>query len=399
MATIAPYPIYTTEMRRMVACLVAGALQVNSKDMNILNPSYSYARQEISALVKYGALAYTNDVPRALRFTPLGVERLRTELPGVYHYYMQNSCEGKYGRSAEHKTLMQRQSHVQSCMLAAEVEIGAQRPILDAGTDFKELAFDPNQPRYYSGKDLRMIRNTSVAREQISRASGILTSSSIVAPVYDVIGSEPLFLNVSAERSMAIGALAAYKMIYPEMTALSMNEHTAIWSANDCNAFGIEKAIVFCDEETMLDRLKALQKQKKRTSKRASIFEIIANPNIWKMHWHYFPRTLEGCEVLKYAVRKRREDWLRILLKIYEKEGLTIDNKMQMYYGGQPAIEFCSADLTRLQRGKDGILLRRKYEKDPVVIVLCWDYQADFVDRFLGDVPHKILSIYKKKKP
>ena len=80
--------VFTDEMRKNIAVFLASTIRPLSESFNQLHCNNVYVREALRDLMEQGVLAYTRDQPRAVRFTPWGLERLREEMPMAYDYYM-----------------------------------------------------------------------------------------------------------------------------------------------------------------------------------------------------------------------------------------------------------------------------------------------------------------------
>lgn len=409
MPSIIPQLVFTSKIKQKIAVFIAGTIRPLSGSFCHLHRNYDYVRSAIRELIEQGVLTYTGEQPRALRFTPYGLEHLKAEMPMAYAYYRAITNNNHPGSSEAHKLLMRRQGDIQACMMEAQIQIGSERPLLSetlVGTNEKIPLSDAV---YLPVKEMKIIKNAFAesegrvvkeTREQSSRASGILLSPGINAPVYDLIGSEYMKVYSAPELSMQLQVQKFRSDLFGVRVPCDYT------TPMDCIA-------LYNSETAVLTRLKdyhtakvnqenkpAKVKQKKKTGhamdrsalqKNTSIYRAMLDRSVWKMAFRLMPRDMYGVWCLALLAWFTEQEIYDAAVQIEEgkRAGVEVRNG-DLYVQGKNAAEYLTCCIGRLEHAR---MMQRYLAKDEPIPVICWHHQAGFVREFLSDTPLEIIEI------
>lgn len=407
MATIIPQPVFTSEIKKKIAVFIASTIRPRSISFNLLHRSDDYVHRAIRELQAQGVLTYTNDHPRTVRFTPWGVERLKEEMPTAYDYYMIVSNGGHPASGEEHKLLMERQSNIQSCMMAAKIQVGAERPLLSKTVLEAGDKTPLSTSMYLPTKEMKAIKNAIAekegrvvkqSREQVSRASGILLSPVMDALVYDIVGNEYMRVYRSVEAGMQ------NQMHYLKRLL------GGTYDMNDLP----HRIVFYDDEQRMLSALETYRKangnQTRKTAKTrgrktaeqeealqalrnsTTIYRAMTDISDWpNIAFHLLPNNVYGAWCLWIISDNTQRE-------IYEAVARTEDGKRMgiecrngtLYVRGKRAFEFMTCRIRRLDAARKE---QKNSGSDEPVTVLCFEHQAEFVGHFFQEVPCEIMEV------
>ena len=412
MAFIIPKPVFTSEIKKQIAVFVASTIRPLSASFSLLHRNYDYVRRAMRELMEQDVLTYTKDQPRAVRFTPWGLERLREEMPMAYDYYMVISNGNNPGSGKAHHLLMRRQGDVQSCMMAAKVQIGGERPLLSK-TALEDSAKTPlSAPVYLPTKEIKAIKNeismqkngikVAQNREQISRASGILFSPVMDALVYDIVGDEGMRVYKSVEMKMQSQIKSMKITLWRMRPESEIITHCIAFYGDEQRVLSAIETYRRPDKKKPQNQTKPQKSEQKMTAEqekalkalrdRTTIYRAMTDISEWpRTSFHLLPNNEYGAWCLWLLTDNTEKEIYEAVTRTDDGKRMNIEYRNGvLYVQGKEPCEY----LTCRIRALDSARKKQKTSgSNEPVTVLCWPHQTDFVSRFFDETPCEIIEI------
>ena len=415
MASIIPPNVFSDQVKRLIAVFVAGSIRPSSESFRAIHRSYQYLRKAIASLIQDKILTYTSDRPRAIRFTQYGLECLNREMPEAYQYYMAESNGNHPGSSKEHKKRMRRQGMIQGCIMAAKVQIGSQRPLLSELWQGFDQKLEFKQAAYFTWKEVMALKNMHAmekqkevkkGQEQQSRASGMVFSRCMKAPVYALIDDEYMRICPVVEERMKTSAWSAFGIsLHPNEEYIKFSHNIVIYNKEKhvlsrLEAFRVRSGNQTQNQSNSSDKPKKKKRMRRDTKakeqeKKMSIYREMTDLSKVGKSFHLIPANPDGGDVLYLLLNYSKTEIFEMVANSSAGIQRGIEMKgSSLSVRGQEVFEFLACNISGLEIvRKNHAGNQKNSHSKQIPIVLCWSHQEKFVRRYLKDVTCEIETI------
>lgn len=328
--------------------IVAAGVMVQRRSLDVLHPSKKYIEKCVSEMYSDGILRRAPH--RIVRIGKRGIDMLE---PHAREVYMGLSANNAPGNDPSHIDPYVRASEVLCMMYAAGIVAQFWR-IPPVYTLFRgktsELSDAELKSPELSTFILRREAKEQGQREQRmtgTRSSGYLYSPGFCGPVTATMGRNlKLYSGERAESILCVSYRRRYSGV-----------RTPIPKVRD--------AMIICPDDDALFRI-----IEQPIGSKFTLVEALRSWNCTGQAYRYIPANHDGARALKFISQHTQDDIKRMLFSEEElrpAEGTWIDAKI----GELCVVEACSCNINKLLM----------FAGDPKVGVVCWDWQAEFVER------------------
>lgn len=273
---------------------------------------------------------------KLLRLTTTAVNRLQTDNPDLYEFYMTYTSNNRPGRTPRHVDAQCKAAEVNCMMYRAGIKIASEKPSLIDIEEGRSQPYLEGDAFFYLRKELIFDVEQEKQRAQTARGCGVLLSPGLTGVVYRLTTSDTIFRFASELESI--------------QRALEVLRHA---SQKKPDAPIKDALVIGNGYDSLIDLVHAKKKAHARTR---GFGDLLEGRERLPVSIRYVPMGLAGVEPLRVITEFTEDEIVHRSFSSQEialAEGLRCDAVVQMESSQLKCYEFISGNLTKIVRAKN----------------------------------------------